>query len=675
MLGGRVVMRALVVLVAILGLTLPLFAAAARAGTAQPLDLENLLVPPNDRFGLNRASFGADSQAGYNHALGPEAGAAWNRWPLYWYTVENEKGFDYSVYDRAVIGDVVRGTKVEVVILGTPPGYASVGASQGATPKNLELPVFADGTDNPGPGKKANPDNYWARFIQQTVERYKPNGGLYKEGRLPANMGIRTWEIWNEPDVTYYWSARGPGTEVGDYFRLLKVAYLAARSVDPEATISIGGLGYWGREGFIESLFRMIKDDPQSAANGHYFDVMAWHVYSRAVDLYNRASWSRHLLRDFGFAGKQVWINETNIPVWGDATPKSRDPGTHRGSVEEQAAFILQAHAYAFAAGADKVFTFMLYDDCWQYGEHYGLVRNPPGDYPIEDCAGDGKPREGYLAYKIAAAYLRDMTSSRVVSYGPGGAVDAVTFDLKNGARVTIIANKFGEPVTIDLPVRRPALIIDQGGDVRTVWTANQPTVSLYVPAASANDAEPEEPPYYIVGGRTQVLLELPLPGRSVSFVNGGFEMLPQFAAWWTYGRPPALVNLPSRGGQAAMLRNAPPEQPYSRLEQTIRVPAGATPTLLLSYAVATTQPVDATEGEMSTFEVSIRAAGEGEKVLLRATRPTDWREQRLQLPAAYGGKVVTLSLRVHGERYPMAAYADEIVLWPYRQILPQVYR
>jgi hypothetical protein len=29
--------------------------------------------------------------------------------------------------------------------------------------------------------------------------------------------------------------------------------------------------------------------------------------------------------------------------------------------------------------------------------------------------------------------------------------------------------------------------------------------------------------------------------------------------------------------------------------------------------------------------------------------------------------------MRVYGERYPMAAYVDDLALWQYRLILPQV--
>ncbi|MHB1004423.1 MAG: hypothetical protein ACYC3S_02130 [Chloroflexota bacterium] len=674
----------------------PLSEVRGQVGQAQPLALASLLIPPNDRFGLNRAAYGAEENAGYRHEFAAEAGSAWNRWPLYWYMVESERAYSYAAYDRAVAGDLLRGTNLDIVLLGTPPTYTSAATpavpppdtkpgngqtsgpgpinTQATTPKNLDQPVFADGTDDYAPGKKINPNNYWARFVNLTAERYKPNGELFRHGDVPAGVGVRNWEIWNEPDVRFYWSARGPGTEVLDYLRLLKVAYLSIKAADKDAKIVIGGLGYWGREGWIEELFKAINGDPASDKNGKYFDVMAWHVYSRAVDLYNRASWSRYLLRDHGMANKEVWINETNIPVWGDPTPGQRDPGTHRAAPDEQAAFLLQAYAYAFAGGADKVFTFMLYDDCWQYGEHYGLVRNPPGQYAIADCPSDGQPRPGYYAYKLAASFLRDIGNGKVTSYGPGGAVDAVSFDTSRAARVTVIANKFGSPVTVDLPVRGRSLLIDQSGDVRSVSPGPGNTFRLEVPGATANDAAANEPPFYIVGGRTFLLVE-PAPAKPiVSFTNGGFELRPELVGWLAEGASPVLVNAAVHGSSAAVLSIDPPNKGLSGTVQTITLPVRSNPVLSLSYALATAQPVRQEDGgpELSTFEVTVSVPGEDERIILLERGPVSWRERTFPL-ADYGGKVITLALRVRGEVYPLAAYVDEVNLWPYRVLLPEI--
>ena len=643
---------------------------------ARTASVDALLVPPNDRFGLNRASFGLDTPLGYNLNLAAEAGALWNRWPLYWYLVESEDGLDYTAYDRAVAEDLRRGTSLDLVLLGTPPSRASGENPHGATPENLETPIFADGTDEYAPGKAINPENHWARFVSLTVRRYKPNGELHEQGVIPDGVGVRHWEIWNEPDVSYYWYARGPGTEVGDYFRLLKVAYLAAKSADPGAKIVLGGLSYWGSEDWITRLIQAIKADPDSGKNGHYFDVMAWHVYSRAVDLYNRASWSRHLLRDHGITGKQVWINETNIPVWGDPTPERRDPGTHRGNPEEQAAFILQAYAYGFAGGADRIFTFMLYDDCWQYGEHYGLVRNPPGDYPIEDCASDGRPRPAYTAYKIAAAYLRDITASRVFSHGPGGQVDTVQFDTASGARVTVILNKFGHPVTVDLPVRGRAHLIDQDGSTQMVRPNDRGRFSLSLPGATANDAREGEEPFLIVGSRTYVLVEPAAATASGQLLNGGFEMQLPLAAWVDGGKS-AVATLAKSGERSAFLQTGPDAVAVSWLSQSMLVPDSSRPRLSFSYAVHTAQPAEGDgvdQADLSVFEVTAQAPGEPEKVLLAEKRATNWVHSQFELPE-YAGKLLTLRFRVRGEEHPLAVYVDDVAFWAlkYRLVLPIV--
>lgn len=687
-------------LVAVLVATQLPHAAVGQSVPAIEPNTANLLLPPNDRFGLNRASFGAEAQPGYRQELSGEAGAAWNRWPLYWYLVESEKGFDYTAYDRAVAGDVLRGTKLDIVLMGTPPTYASSGivdappprlgekrdeseygwqegseasnaSSQGSTPLNLGLPIFADGTDNYAPGKAVNPDNYWARFVNLTVKRYKPDGELARHGILPKGVGIRHWEIWNEPDVPFYWYARGPGSEVHDYTRLLKVAYLAAKAADSQAVIIIGGLSYWGREGFIVELLDTIRSDPMSGGgNGHYFDVIAWHVYSRPVDLFHRVSWTRSLLAERKMGGKQVWVNETNIPVWGDPTPKERQRASHRATPNEQASFILQAYAYAFAAGADKVFTFMLYDDCWQEGEHYGLVRNPPGDYKIDDCAGDGEPRPGYAAFKAAAAYLRGIKSARLYTAGPNGQADVASFETDAGRRVIVAWNKTDFPLTIDIPLSGRALLVDQTGATAVVAPNPRGAYSLYLSPATNDDSYEGEPPTYIVGGRTYMLVDLLDEEASGLVLNGDFEMDPAFAAWFAEGASTLLSPLANGGEHGVALKVAPPQGGVSQVSQTILVPAYSTPSLAFTYAVHTTQPLEEDGAELSSFEVLVSSPNRSERVLLSEKTGQDWRRRSFDL-AEYAGGPLTLTFRVTGQTYPLMAFVDGVSVWSYRTYLP----
>jgi hypothetical protein len=671
------------------------------ASTASQPVPADLLVPPNDRFGLNRASFGAIGIPGQKLHLAPEAGAVWNRWPMYWYQIESESGFDYSAYDRAVAADLVRGTSLNLVLMGTPSDFSTAGiptlspprlgerrpagdyrwragsetgevSSQVSTPQNLDQPVFADGTDDFAPGKQVNPDNYWARFVNLTVQRYKPDGELQKHGLVPPGVGVRHWEVWNEPDVPFYWYGRGPGSDITDYARLLKVSYLATKAADPQAQVIMGGLNYWGRPDWLPTLIDLLKEDESAAGHGYYFDVLAWHVYSRTIEMFNRPDWTRHLLADKGISGKEIWVNETNVPTFGDPTPYNRDPNTHRATPQEQASFILQAYAYGLHGGADRIFTFMLYDDCWAWGEHYGLVRNPPGTYEFSDCAGDGETRPGYLAYKLAAQHLRDIKSSHLQSLGPGGNGEVITFDREDGSRVSVMWNKYGSPISIDFPVRPGAVLVEQNGASRVVELGEDGKVRIDLPQSTANDAHIGFPPDFMIGGYTYLLIEPAPPAASGAIANGGFEEREDLAGWWAGGVAPSIVPHGLSGDRAAMLMVSPPHTGSSWVRQTVALPASSSPKLNLSYALSTTQPVNGPASELSYFEVTARAAGGTETVLLVDSRPKGWTSRSIDL-SRFAGRAVTLTFNLRGDHYSTAVYLDDISLWTHRIILPVI--
>src|SRR5690606_15981375 len=101
--------------------------------------------------------------------------------------------------------------KINAILLGIPEF-----ARDGGSVRDLNAPVFSDGSDTPGAGKSVNPGNPWASFVYAAVERYRGH--------------VHVWEVWNEPDLSMFWSG-----SVADYARLLKVAYLAAHQADPNA--------------------------------------------------------------------------------------------------------------------------------------------------------------------------------------------------------------------------------------------------------------------------------------------------------------------------------------------------------------------------------------------------------------------------------------------------------
>jgi len=113
---------------------------------------------------------------------------------------------------------------------------------------------------------------------------------------------VKFWEIWNEPDFDYSGNAyKDPGeagnwwdnvpepcdmsirAPVFEYIRMLRISYEVIKTIDPEAYVAIGGLGY---PSFLDLVMRH-SDNPAGGQinndypnmGGAYFDVLSYHSY------------------------------------------------------------------------------------------------------------------------------------------------------------------------------------------------------------------------------------------------------------------------------------------------------------------------------------------------------------------------------------------------------------
>jgi hypothetical protein len=143
-------------------------------------------------------------------------------------------------------------------------------------PKNLYEPVTL-------PSGEINPENYWGKYVYDTVKIYSP--------------WIRVWEIWNEPDYTPVWEDTLTWTDsaptaaqlprfngsIYEYVRMLRVSREAATLANPDALIATGGIGY---ASFLSAILRY-SDNPVDGTvtnaypqlGGAYFDVLSFHHY------------------------------------------------------------------------------------------------------------------------------------------------------------------------------------------------------------------------------------------------------------------------------------------------------------------------------------------------------------------------------------------------------------
>lgn len=351
----------------------------------------------------------ADSIA-RQYQKGLSTGAAWNRWPLYWFNIEQSPGvFDWSTQDAAVLDDIAHGLKLDAILLGTPgfyttgdvarmsqpprsrPGELSLDAVERATPLGLYEPIFMDGTDIPGTGKTPNPDNKWANFVWLAVNRYKPGGVLAQANSWPAGVGVTHWEMWNEPDLNIFWDA-----PLEDYARLLKVGYLVTKQADPGAQVLFAGLANnYAIFNFYRDALAIFSGDPMAAEHNYFHDILATHSYFHAWKSWYHVFRASEAMCDEGLE-KPIWLNESGVAVWDDYPGPVWDPNSAlRATAEEQAAYAIQSAFYATFAGADNIFHFQLYDGCGNqpagtdFPPHNGELCDANGNYQGKPCAGD----------------------------------------------------------------------------------------------------------------------------------------------------------------------------------------------------------------------------------------------------------------------------------------------
>lgn len=112
-------------------------------------------------------------------------------------------------------------------------------------------------------------------FVKALVTRYKDK--------------IKTWELWNEPDIWIYW--QGTKKQFADF---LKVGAEAVREVDPEAKIVFPGIAY--DPYFLMEMFRDFK-------LSEYFDIVNMHNYYE--------TWHRHPIENI-----VQYVNEVQDVIW-----------------------------------------------------------------------------------------------------------------------------------------------------------------------------------------------------------------------------------------------------------------------------------------------------------------------------------------------------------------------
>jgi LysM repeat protein len=180
-----------------------------------------------------------------------QAGFGWVKQTFAWREIEGAgKGqFDWSRADRVVNQAQKYGLRI-VARVDSQPQWAGGGYPTVGPPNNMQ--DYAD-------------------FLKKLAKRYK--------GRIHA------YEIWNEPNLAREWGNKAPNPAA--YTKMLKLAYNAINSVDPNALVFSAGLApttRWDNTAMPDTEF--IKGMYNAGAKG-YFDALGVHAagYKAAPDM------------------------------------------------------------------------------------------------------------------------------------------------------------------------------------------------------------------------------------------------------------------------------------------------------------------------------------------------------------------------------------------------------
>src|SRR5918992_2206988 len=256
---------------------LALLAAAAPAGAQAPRDWLGVVAdgPLTDPA--------ADRQREWD--LVGDSGAATIRTAFYWWDGQpaGPGAVDFSAYDRVVLAAARRGVRALPVVQGTPEWARSRPGDVASPPR--------DPAD-------------FGRFLRALVGRYGPSGSLWREHPGVRRLPIRDWQVWNEPNLTRYWSVQ---PFARPYVRLLRASRRALRGADRRARVILAGLPNesWTA---LRAIYR--------AGGRRSFDAVALHPYTgKPRNVVRLVELARREMRRAGDLRRPVWVTELSWPA------------------------------------------------------------------------------------------------------------------------------------------------------------------------------------------------------------------------------------------------------------------------------------------------------------------------------------------------------------------------
>jgi len=415
-------------------------------------------VGNGSRFGVVThiaTRFGIYGQQNGPMDLAAGTGAGWIREEIRWDWVEHPLGnYDWGFTDEMV--QDARGRNLEILGL---LGYNN--SAQTAGTVNFSMPDI----------------NLWKKYVATVVAHYKGH--------------IHAWEVWNEPDVPYFWSG-----SVADYVTLLRETYTTIKAIDPTATVMNGACSNLDLNWFNDFL---------NQGGAQYTDVLAFHPYAMKSSIDNGNYQTvdlAHFKEIETRTGKSWWFTEIG---WSSAS-SGPDYGGGVGSEQTQARYMIRQYVMSLdylGLDVQHIFWYNFHDDGTDPGNaenNYGLVHN---DWQT--------PKFSYTAYQTMTTHLSGATAQGTVDSGAGIAYrfnkSGVIVDVVWGGGRTNLPTSSQRAQAFDLSgaplptdVSGGQIHVTIGGDPVFIEHTASPVVPPARAPATSTFAVPPQSPYIPAG-------------------------------------------------------------------------------------------------------------------------------------------------------------------------------